>query len=95
MKKAVTLFKTIIMSLGALVAGYAAISLPFKLFTRLSADGMRYLFIGELVLYFLISIAFIVAKEKSRQRKIKEAQKRVQRREKFQKAQEEYYSLAA
>lgn len=95
MKKIREIVKALVMSIAALTAGFAAISLPFKLFDELSADAMRYLFIGELCVYFVIAMLYIVKRERVKAKKAKEAEKRIARREKFQRAQEEYYSLAA
>ena len=87
--------KAVIMSIASLGIGFAAISLPFRLFDTLSAEGMRYLFIGELTLYFVIGMIFLAAKEKRQQKKTKEAARRFQRQIKLEQAQREYYDFAA
>ena len=94
MKKAVFIIKWILMSALTLIVGFSAVALPFKLF-NLSGDAVRYFFLIELGVYFFLSMLYLVSKQKKKEKAMKEKRLRLERREKFQKAQEEYYSLAA
>ncbi len=87
--------KILVLSIAALGIGFAAIALPFRLFDSLSATQMRYLFIGEMALYFSVGMVFLFAKGKRAERKAKEEARRFQKRIKFEQAKREYYDLVA
>ena len=95
MKKTNRLIKGLMLALSTLSAGFVAIALPFRLFSTLGGNQVRWFFVLELALYFVITMVFIVAREKAKERKRKEAERRFQRRIKFETARKEYYDLAA
>ncbi len=88
-------FKGLLMSVLALAVGFLALAFPFHLFDELSSTGIQVLFISEIVIYLTLGMLFLVAKQKKADRKAKEKERIISRREKFKKAQEKYYSLAA
>ena len=94
-KNIIKAIKTLLLSLVSLSVGFAAIAFPFQLFSNLSAEGMRYLFIGELTLYFIIGIAFLLIKGARDERAAKEEARKYQRRIKFEQAKRDYYDFAA
>ena len=94
-KKLINVLKTLLTSAAALIAGFMAIAFPFRLFDNLSAEGMRYLFIGEMALYFTLGMIFLFIKGKREEEKEKENARRKTRRIKFEQAQKDYYDFAA
>ena len=95
MKKTKTIIKGILMSAITLGVGFLALALPFRMFTELSRSEMHILFIAELAVYFVMGIAFLIFRDKKETEKARNEERRLARREKFKKAQEEYYDLAA
>ena len=93
------IIKGLLLSVSAIIIGFAAVAFPFKLFDNLTREGMQLLFVSEIAIYFVLSVTFIAARElkrkKARLQKEKELQRRFQRRAKFEQAQREYYDLAA
>lgn len=89
------ILKSILMSLITLAAGFAAIAIPFNLFKALNTEKLYIVFATEIAVYFIIAMLFLVSKELKENRKAKEKERRIKRREEFSKAQEDYYSLAA
>ena len=89
------ILKGSLMSLSALVIGFLALALPFHLFSELNENGMRIFFIAEILIYFFLGMLFLFSKQKKAEKRAKEKERIINRREKFNKAQEEYYSLAA
>ncbi len=89
------IFKGFLMTLSTLAVGFIALALPFHLFDELSSKEMQLLFICEITVYLTIGMLYLAAKQRKRDRKIKEKNKALERRAKFQKAFDEYYSLAA
>ena len=87
--------KLAVLTLATLGIGFAAIAFPFKLFDSLTASQMRYLFLGEMTLYFVLGMGFLFIKGKKEERKAREAARRFQKRIKFEQAQREYYDFAA
>ena len=57
------LFSKVLISVTALIVGYGAMVLPFKLFENLTGMQMRILFIAEIIVYFAIASAFFLIKE--------------------------------
>ncbi|MBQ7739858.1 MAG: hypothetical protein IJT65_01295 [Eubacterium sp.] len=94
MKNVKLILKWIFLSLLTLSVGFGAIAIPFKMLD-LSGNAVRYFFIAEISVYFVFSMLFLVRQQKERERKAKEKRLRLERRKRFEKAQEEYYSLAA
>lgn len=95
MKNSKKIIKALIMSLITLCVGFLALSLPFKLFNDLSRRDMQIMFVLELAIYFICGIVFLSFKGKKETERVKEEQRRFQRRLKFEQAQREYYDLAA
>ncbi len=95
MKKIKAIIKGILMSLITLAAGFAALALPFRLFTALSPEGMHILFVTEITVYLVTGAVFLIIKGKNDKEKEKNEQRRIERRAKFEQAQREYYDLAA
>ena len=89
------IIKAIIFSLLTLAGGFAAIAVPFRLIGTLTNTALHTVFAVELAVYFIIAIFFLVEKEKKDRIRAREKERRLQRREKFIKAQEEYYDFAA
>ena len=87
--------KAILLSVAALAAGYLAISLPFNLFNTMSDRAMQGIFLGELIIYFVISLIFLVAHQRKKEEKMKAARRHLARREKIARVQSEWYDLAA
>lgn len=63
------IFKHILFSIITLAVGYGAMALPFHLLSELSRSEMRILFAAEIIIYFTIFSAVMLAKE--RKHKIK------------------------
>jgi len=94
-KNLIKVLKTVLTSAAALIIGFAAIAFPFRLFDNLSAEAMRYLFIGEMALYFTVGMVFLFIKGKRQEEKEKEKARRETKRIKFEQAQKDYYDFAA
>ncbi len=95
MKKNVRFLKGLVLAATALIIAFLAIALPFRLFDTLEPSQLRMLFLSEIAIYFCGAMFFLISKEKKQQKKLKEKEKRLERRAKFQQAQKEYYDLAA
>lgn len=89
------IIKMFVLTVASLGVGFVAIAFPFRLFDNLTAVQMRYLFFGEMTLYFTLGMIFLYAKGKKDDRKAKEEARRFQKRIKFEQAKREYYDLAA
>ena len=89
------ILKAIIYSVLTLAGGFAAIAVPFNLISTFKSEGLHIVFMTELAIYFTLGIIFLIAKEKKEIRAKKEKARRLERREKCIKAQEEYYNIAA
>ncbi|MBE6720470.1 MAG: hypothetical protein E7571_07445 [Ruminococcaceae bacterium] len=87
--------KATLMSALSLIIGFLAISLPFNLFSTLSSVMIQRVFLGELVIYFVIAMLFLVFQQKKKERLIKSEQRHTARREKIARVQTEWYDLAA
>ncbi len=57
------IINAIIISAAAVLTGFVAMALPFRLFDKLTGIQMRILFIAEIVVYFLIVSAFFLIRE--------------------------------
>lgn len=95
MKKIRTILKGLIISVSTLAAGFLALALPFKMFANLSRHDMQVLFLAEIVVYFIMSMTYLIFRDKKETEKERNEERRVARREKFERAQKEYYDLAA
>ncbi len=95
MKNFRNIIKGLVLSISAMIVGFLAIALPFRLFSSIEGTQLRALFLFEIIIYFILSMLFLISKERKRIKKEKEQKKRIIRREKFQQAQIEYYDLAA
>lgn len=87
--------KGLLLSVLSLIAGYFAISLPFNLFGTLSSSAMHIVFITELAIYFAIGMIFLVAFEKSKEKKVKAEQRHIQRKKKIESVYNDWYNIAA
>ncbi len=52
-----------IISAAAILVGYGAMVLPFRLFSNLTGIQMRIIFIAEILIYFAIFSAFFLIRE--------------------------------
>lgn len=95
MKNVKKMISGLIMSTAALVTAFLALAVPFKLFGTLEGAQLRAIFLVEVAAYFVLGMLFLVFRERKRVKKEQAYLKRIERRQKFQKAQEEYYDLAA
>lgn len=57
------LFSKVLISVTALIVGYGAMVLPFRLFDNLTGMQMRILFFSEMIVYFAIVSAFFLIRE--------------------------------
>lgn len=57
------LLSKVFVSVTALIVGFGAMVLPFRLFENLTGMQMRILFIAEIIVYFAIVSAFFLIKE--------------------------------
>lgn len=87
--------KGLVISALSLAVGYAAISLPFRLFDTLTGSMMQKVFIGELIIYLAIGMIFLVYQQKKKEQQAKYRQRHIARREKIARVQTEWYDLAA
>lgn len=76
------IINAITISIAALLTGFGAMVLPFRLFDELTGIQMRILFIAEIIVYFAIISAFFLIRESNQEKKEKrqEMQKRHNRR---------------
>jgi type VI protein secretion system component VasK len=95
MKKIDKLFKGLLITLSSLMVGFLAITIPFHLFNQLNDDGLRILFVLEIIVYFVIASTFLLIKDKKQQKIAKQKRKAKQRQEKIAKISEEWTNLAA
>lgn len=70
------IIKGLIISISTLVVGFCAISLPFHLFDALTSREMRIIFISEIIIYLILSMIFLLARENKQEKKKKHQQKR-------------------
>ena len=89
------IFKGLVISFLSLGIGYIAIGVPFNLFTSLSPENVRLIFIVELAIYLVIGAVCIIFLDRKEAKAKKEKARKIQRLEKRKEAQEEYYSLVA
>ena len=64
MKKIRTILKGLIISVSTLAAGFLALALPFKMFANLSRHDMQVLFLAEIVVYFIMSMTYLIFRDK-------------------------------
>lgn len=95
MKTCIKILKALVFSVATLIAGYAAIAVPFQLIGTVSKSDLHLIFTVELGIYFLLAMLFLIVKEQRERQRRKEARRRSQRREKFIRAQNNYYHWAA
>lgn len=94
-KKTRKIIRMLLLTVAALGIGFAAIAFPFHLFDNLTASQMRYLFLGEITLYFTVGMVFLFIRGKRDEQKAKEEARNFQKRIKFEQAKREYYDFAA
>ena len=87
--------KGLVISVLSLAVGYAAISLPFRLFDTLERSMMQKVFIGDLIIYLTIGMIFLVVQQKKKEQQAKCEERHYARREKIAKVQSDWYDLAA
>ncbi len=92
MKKIV---KGFVLSVLSLAVGYAAISLPFRLFDSLNSGMMQKVFIGELLIYLAVGMVFLVFQQRKKEARVKSEQRHIERREKIERVKTDWYDLAA
>lgn len=63
------IFKGILFSIITLAVGYGAMALPFHLFSELTRGEMRILFAAEIIVYFAIVSAVMLARESKQQKR--------------------------
>lgn len=73
------ILKGIMLTLSALIVGFIAISLPFKLFDELTSSQMTILFATEIIVYFLLGAIYLIAKDIKAQ-KVERKQIRAERK---------------
>lgn len=83
------------LSIVSLVVGFFAIAVPFKFFDNLTSNQMTIMFATEIIVYTLVGMVFLVAKQMEADRKQKEEAQKEQRRAKISKLQTEWYDLVA
>lgn len=93
---------TAFITISALVTGFAAMAVPFRLFDELSPAEMKALFIAEIVVYFAITSIFLLIKEQKKERKVKDEKMKSRHKERVLRRQQELkgikvsnYDLAA
>ena len=89
------LLKGIILTIVSLAGGFFALSVPFRIFSTLSGDGVRILFVTEIVVYFAVGMIFLVVKDNKEQKKRKQKQQQLARQEKIDRVRDEWYNIAA
>lgn len=89
------LLKGIILTIVSLAGGFIALSVPFRIFSTLSSDGVRIMFIVEIAVYFALGMIFLVIKDNKEQKKRKQKQQHLARQEKINRVVDEWYNIAA
>ena len=88
------LLKGIILTIVSLAGGFFALSVPFRIFSTLSGDEVRILFVTEIAVYFAVGMIFLVVKDNKEQKKRKQKQQ-LARQEKINRVRDEWYNIAA
>lgn len=89
------IIKGFALSAFALGFGFLAIALPFRMFNILSGDGMRIMFIVELIVYMIVGMIFLAIQDKKNQQKAKANKRHEQRQIKVQDCIDNWYNIAA
>lgn len=89
------LLKGVLITVGSLVAGFLAISLPFNLLNDLSSSQMTIIFAAEIISYSLIGLIFITAKQIEADKKKKRQERRIKRQAEIKRLNNEWYDLVA
>lgn len=89
------LAKGLVLSVSALVVGFFAIAVPFRIFDTLSANGVRILFAVEIGVYVVISLIFLAVQDKKNKQKAKAQQRLAQRELKVRDVVDNWYNIAA
>lgn len=83
------------LSIVSLVVGFFAIAVPFKFFENLTSNQMTIMFATEIIVYTLVGMIFLIAKQMEADRKQKEQEQNEQRRAKISKLNTEWLDLVA
>lgn len=93
---------TVLITVSSLAAGFAAMTIPFRLFDELSPAERKALFIAEIVVYFAITSIFLLIKEHKKEQRVKDEKMKNRHKERVSRRQQELkgikvsnYDLAA
>lgn len=93
--KANNFTKGLALTVSALVAGFFAIAVPFRIFDTLSASGVRILFAVEIILYVSTALIFLAIQDKKNKQRAKEKARLEKRELKVREVVDNWYNIAA
>ena len=95
MKRNNRIIKSALLTLASLIIGFIAIAVPFNLFYTLTSEAMHIVFIAEIIIYFLVSMFFLIAYDKKKQEKIKLENRHKERLQKIECVKRDWIDIAA
>ncbi|MBQ9532095.1 MAG: hypothetical protein IJR70_08480 [Eubacterium sp.] len=95
MKRNNRIIKSALLTLASLIIGFIAIAVPFNLFNTLTSEAMHIVFIAEIIIYFLVSMFFLIAYDKKKQEKIKLENRHKERLQKIECVKRDWIDIAA
>lgn len=87
--------KAVMLSISAIIVGFIAIAVPFRIFDTLSSDGIRILFFVEMTIYIALGMIFLVIQERKNQERVRQAKRHEQRELKIKEVVDNWYNIAA
>lgn len=89
------LLKGLCLSLLSLIAGFAAIILPFGLLRNLTGEALHIFFFAEITVYLIISLIFLLVTDRKKDQRKKAEKRHCERCKKIERVQKEWYDIAA
>ena len=89
------ILKGILLSLSAIIIGFLAITIPFKLFGELTSTQMTTLFVTEIIIYFSASMIYLVTRDIKAEKKQKQTVRTERKRAEIKQMQTEWLDLIA
>lgn len=87
--------KGLCLSLVSLIAGFAAITLPFGLLQNLTGEALHIFFFAEIAVYLVISLIFLLIADRKKEMRKKAEKRHCERCRKIERVHKEWYDIAA
>lgn len=89
------ILKGILLSLSAIIIGFLAITIPFKLFGELTSTQMTTLFVTEIIIYSSAGMIYLVTRDIKAEKKQKQTVRTERKRAEIKQMQTEWLDLIA